>query len=191
MEATGRVKGALLLARMSYVRGMGAGTAGRILGRIPARDRELLEGLLVYPSFWYPSDVLRRLDDAVAAEVARGDRASILVDIGHYSADQNFGPKGALRPWVRDSDPHALLREIPKIHASLFGSGERIYERLGDKSAAVRELEGDGHEGDDCLTTVGWLRRAIELCGGWDVQVTETACLARGGRFCEFRCEWR
>lgn len=191
MDATSRVKGALLLARMSYVRGMGPTTAKRILERIPPRDRELLDGLLLYPAFWYPSDVLRRLDDAVAAEVAHGDRASVLVDIGHYSADHNFGPTGALRPWVRDSDPHALLREIPRIHASLFGEGDRTYDRTGERSAAVRTLVGDGHEGDDCLTTLGWLRRAIELCGGRDVEVTETACLGRGGRCCEFRCDWR
>jgi hypothetical protein len=190
MEATGRVKGALLLARMSYVRGMGPMTANRILERIPQLDRELLEGLLVYPAFWYPTEVLRRLDDAVAETLANGDRASILVDVGHFSADQNFGPTGALHTWVREDDPHALLREIPRIQASLFGSGEHSYERLGDGSAIVRALEGDGHEGDACLTTVGWLRRAIELCGGRDVQVSETRCLAHGEACCEFRCEW-
>lgn len=191
MEPTGRVKGAVLLARMGYVRGMGQSTASRILERIPPRDRELLEGLLVYPAFWYPTDVLRRLDDAVAEEVAHGDRAAVLADMGHYSADHNFGPDGALRPWVRESDPHALLREIPKIQASLFGSGEHTYERTGDRAAIVRTLEGDGHEGEDCLTTVGWLRRAIELCGGREVEVAETACLGRGGGCCEFRCDWR
>jgi hypothetical protein len=191
MDATGRVKGAILLARMSYVRGMGKSTAARVLDRVPARDRELLDGLLLHPSFWYPSDVLYRLDDAVATEVAHGDRASVLVDMGQFSADHNFGPSGTLHRWLRESDPHALLREIPRIHASLFGSGERSYDRLGERSAAIRAYEGDGHEGDDCLTTVGWLRRAIELCCGRDVEVTETACLARGGRCCEFRCDWR
>jgi hypothetical protein len=191
MNATGKVKGTLLLARMGYVRGMGSSTASRILERVPPRDRELLEGLLVYPSFWYPAEVLRHLDDAVAEEVAHGDRAAVLVDIGHFSADHNFGPAGALRPWIRESDPHGLLRETPKIQASLFGSGEHTYEKVGDRSAVVRTLEGDGHEGEDCLTTVGWLRRAIELCGGRDVEVTETACLGRGGRCCEFRCDWR
>jgi len=191
MEATGRVKGALLLARMSYVRAMGPTTAKRILERVPPLDRELLEGLLVYPAFWYPTEVLRRLDEAIAGELSNGDRATILADIGQYSADQNFGPIGALHTWVREDDPHALLREIPRIQASLFGSGEHTYERLGDGAAIVRSLEGDGHEGEACITTVGWLVRAIELCGGRDVEVKETACLAHGGRCCEFRCEWR
>ncbi len=191
MESTGRVKGALLLARMNYVRGMGPTTVSRILGRVPPLDRELLDGLLLYPAFWYPSEILRRLDDAVAGELANGNRASILVDIGHYSADQNFGPTGALRSWIREGDPQALLREIPRIHASLFGSGDRTYERLGERSAVVRTLEGDGHEGDGCLTTIGWLRRAIELCGGRDVQVAEVSCLGRSGGCCEFLCEWR
>lgn len=191
MESTGRVKGALLLARMSYVRGMGPTTARRILERLPPLDHELLEGLLVYPAFWYPTEVLHRLDEAIAGELANGDRAGILLDIGQFSADQNFGPAGALRSWVREDDPHALLREIPRIQASLFGTGEHSYERLGDGTAVVRALERDGHEGEACVTTAGWLRRAIELCGGRDVEVNETACLADGGRCCEFRCDWR
>lgn len=191
MESTGRVKGALLLARMAYLRGMGALTANRVLVRVPPLDRELLEGLLVQPTFSYPAEILAHLDEAIAGELALGDRASLLVDIGQYSADQTFGRTGALRDWVREGDPHSLLRELPRIQASLLGSGEHTYDRLGDKSAAVRSLQRDGHEGDACLTTVGWLRRAIELCGGRDVEVEELACLGRGGRCCDFSCEWR
>jgi hypothetical protein len=191
METTARVKGALLLARMKYVRGMGPTTARKILDRLPAADRELLDGMLLLPAIWYPADVLHRLDGTIAEVLANGDRAAVLLDLGHFSADLNLGPTGFLRPYLREDDPHGLLREVPRIHASLHGAGRRTYVWAGDRAAVLRSLGGSGNEGDDCLTTVGWLKRAIELCGGRDVQVVETACLARGGKCCEYRCEWR
>jgi hypothetical protein len=191
MASQGKVKGTLLLSRMKYLRANGAGAVRAALERLPPADRELLDGMLLLPSCWYPGDLLKRLDDAIANSLARGERAAILIDIGHFSADLNLGPTGVLRPYLRENDPHALLREVPRIHASLHGGTERRYERLGDRAAVVRSARVDGREGDDCLTTVGWLRRAIELCGGRNVQVVEAACLARGGSCCEYRCEWQ
>jgi hypothetical protein len=191
MEGSRRVKGALLLARMKYVRSLGPTTARKVLDRLPAENRELLDGMHLLPAVWYPAEVLARLDAAIGAEVSPGDPAALRVDIGLFSAELNLGPGGVLRPYVREDDPHALLREVPRIHASIHGDVQRTYERVHDRLALVRTIEASGHEGDDCQTTVGWLRRAIELCGGRDVQVVETCCLGRGGECCEYRCEWR
>lgn len=191
MDITGKVKGTLLLTRVRYLRGMGATMASRVLARLTREDRELLDGTLLLPALWYPADVLWRLEQAIAAEAANGDRASVLVDVGQFAADKSFGANGVLRAYVREDDPHALLREVQNIHLMLRGYGKREYERVDERAAVVRAGLERGRDGDDCLTTVGWLRRAIELCGGRDVQVTETACLARGGGCCEYRCEWR
>jgi hypothetical protein len=191
MAKEGRVKGMLLVSRMKYLRAHGAGAMRAALAMLPPSDRELLDGTMLLPSLWYPAGILDRLDEAIATSLADGERAAVLLDVGHFSADLNLGPSGVLRPWVRENDPHALLREVPRIHASLHGGAERAYERTGERSAIVRAARVDGREGNDCLTTVGWLRRAIELCGGRDVQVLEAGCLSKGGECCEYRCEWR
>jgi len=190
MEIDGKVKGTLLLTRVKYLRGMGPTMAQQVLDHLPPDDRELLTGNLLLPTLWYPAAMLWRLEQAIAAEAAEGDRARVLLDLGHYAADRSFGAKGALQAFVREDDPHALLREVQNIHLMLRGYGKREYERVDDHAALVRAAQ-ERRDRDDCLTTVGWLQRAIELCGGREVRVTETACIARGDGACEYRCEWR
>ncbi|MGB8929936.1 MAG: TIGR02265 family protein [Anaeromyxobacteraceae bacterium] len=190
MHDSGRVKGTILVSRMKYLRVQGAAVVAAVMDRLAAEDRAVLDGLLLLPSAWYPAVLLKRLDAAITTALAKGQRSAMLLDLGHFNADVTLGPKGVLRPWLREGDPHGLLREVPRIHASQHGAGRRTYERIGDRAAVVRTLASDGFEGDDCLTTVGWLRRAIELSGGRDVKVAELTCLARGAACCEYLCEY-
>jgi hypothetical protein len=191
MAISDRVKGTILVARMKYLTAQGKTATEAVLQRLPGDDRDLLTSILLLPSSWYPAELLLRLDGAIAASLAQGDRAAVFLDIGQFSADNALGPKGVLRAYLRENDPHALLREVPRIHASQHGIGKRRYEKLGENTAVLRTIEGDGLEGDDCLTTVGWLRRAIELSGGRDVKVMKLSCLGKGAPCCTYQCDWR
>jgi predicted hydrocarbon binding protein len=42
----------------------------------------------------------------------------------------------------------------------------------------------------DCLTVVGWHRRALEMCGAKQVRIVEEECRARGGTACRYRISW-
>jgi hypothetical protein len=190
MDETRRVKGTLVLSRIKYLGVQGQGAVSAVRARLSEDDRVLLDGTMILPACWYPAGLLKRLDAAIADALASGRREAMLLDLGHFSADLNLGPTGVLRPYVREDDPQALLREVPNIHASQHGAGHRSYERLGEHAAVIRTVSASGFEGDDCLTTVGWLKRAIELCGGRDVEVSELRCLARGAPCCEYLCEW-
>lgn len=191
MHINEKVRGALLLGRLRYVRGLGVPVARRILDSLEGEDRRLLEEGGVQPAEWYSARLLDRLDGAIAATAANGDREAALVAIGHSTADASFGLTGPLRHHLGKHDPHALLSEVSRVHAGFHGAGERGYVRMGARAAILRAVRGHRNGGGDCLTNVGWLRRAIELCGGRDVQVSETACIGRGGSACEYRCEWR
>jgi hypothetical protein len=191
MHINEKVRGALLLGRLRYVRGLGALTARRILDSLEGEDRKLLEEGGVRPAEWYSARLLDRLDGAIAATSANGNREAVLVAIGQSSAEVSFGQTGALHHHAGKNDPHALLKEVSRVHAGFQGAGERGYARVGARSALLRSVRGHRNGGGDCLTNVGWLRRAIELCGGRDAQVFETACIGRGGSCCEYRCEWR
>ena len=113
MNDTGRIKGTLLVSRMKYLRVQGQRVVRSVLDRLPAEDREVLDGLLLLPSGWYPVELLRRLDAAITASLADGTRSAMLLDLGQFSADLNLGPGGVLRPYLREDEPHGLLREIP------------------------------------------------------------------------------
>ena len=183
-----RIKGGVIKARLEFVRAR-AGEAGldEVLARLPREDQEILRGWIL-PITWFPLDLNLRLDDAIAAVMSPGDREQIFVQMGRASADSNLG--GPQRPYVREGDPHFLLRATPQIYAAYYKVGRRTYERTGETSAVLRTYDAENVNPTDCLTVVGWHERAIELCGGKAVKVTETLCRTRGDPHCEYHCEW-
>lgn len=186
---SGTVKGTLVIARMKYLRAQGAEGTERVLKRLVQADQAVLRDPLL-PSGWYPVELLMRLELTIAAVLAKGDRRALFLDMGHFSADTNLGPGGVQRPFVREGDPHFLLHNVPRMYATQHSSGTRTYEKTGARAAVVRTVSGDAPDAEDCLTAVGWLRRAIELSGGRTVTVSETRCRARGDASCEYACSW-
>lgn len=185
---SGTVKGTLVIARMKYLRAQGDEAAERVLRRLTQADQAVLRGMLL-PSSWYPADLLLRLEMTTAALLSHGDRRSLFLAMGHFSADTNLGPTGVQRPYLREDDPHFLLRNVPRMYASQHSAGTRTYEQIGPRCGIVRSI-GEEPNAEDCLTTLGWLKRAVEMSGGRAVAVEETKCCARGADCCEFVCTW-
>ncbi|HET9553387.1 MAG TPA: TIGR02265 family protein [Anaeromyxobacteraceae bacterium] len=189
VRAAGRVKGTLLIARLRYLATRGPESRERVLRHLTAADQVVVRGV-VLPSSWYPADLLLRLEMTIAAVLARGDRTRVFVDMGRCSADTNLSPGGVQRPYLREGDPHFLLRNVPRMYSSQHSSGHRTCDVTGPRSAVIRSHECADTTTDDCLTTVGWLEQAIVLSGGKGVRVVETQCMARGAACCEYRCDW-
>jgi uncharacterized protein (TIGR02265 family) len=185
----GTVKGTLVIARMKYLRAQGLDSSERVMRRLSQADQAVLRGMLL-PSTWYPADLLMRFEMTIAAVLANGDRRALFMDMGHFSAETNLGPSGVQRPFLKQGDPHFLLRNVPRMYASQHSQGMRVYEQAGPRGAIVRTLDGEEPDAEDCLTTVGWLERAVELSGGRAVTVDEPQCRARGGSCCEFVVRW-
>jgi uncharacterized protein (TIGR02265 family) len=182
------IKGNVLLARIKYVRDVGGEPALQaILARLPAADAKVLQGW-VLPISWYPLDLYLRLDDAIASVMSPHDRKNVFLSMGRASADANLS--GPQRPFVREGDPHFLLKTAPQIYAAYYAVGRRTYERTGPTSGVLTTHDAEHVTETDCLTVVGWHVRAIELCGGKHVEVVETRCRARGDPVCEYRCAW-
>ena len=184
------MKGSLLIARMKYLRARGADDAERVLrALVDQADQQVLRGMLL-PSSWYAADLVLRLEMTIVALLAHGDRGELFLDMGRFTADTNLGPNGVQRPYLKQDDPHYLLRNVPRMYAAQHSAGRRTYEELGPKAAIIRTLDGEQTNAEDCLTAVGWLKRAIELSGGRIVTVEETRCRSRGADCCEYVCRW-
>jgi uncharacterized protein (TIGR02265 family) len=189
-RATGKVKGTLLLARLKYLEAQGPERAGRVVRHLSKADQEALRGI-VLQSGWYPADLLLRLEMTAAAILSNGDRIRLFLDMGRFSAATNLGPTGVQRAFVRDGDPQRFLADVPRMYSAQHSSGRRVHEATGERAALVRTFGDEEMVAEDCLTTVGWLQHAIELCGGRGVSVVETRCRSRKAECCEFRCEWQ
>ncbi len=187
---TGKVKGTLLVARMKFIRSRGEVDAERVLKRLSSEDQAIFRGMLL-PSSWYPAGALLRLELTAAAILSKGDHRTLFRDMGRYTASTNLAPDGAQRPFLREGDPHALLDSVPRVYASQHSSGHRTCERTGLTSAVIRHFDDEQADADECLTTLGWLERAVEIAGGRAVAVEESQCRRHGAAHCEFRVAWR
>ncbi|HSM91243.1 MAG TPA: TIGR02265 family protein [Anaeromyxobacteraceae bacterium] len=184
------VKGTLLIARLKFVLAQGDADARRVLERLSPEDQATLHAVLL-PIGWYPADLLLRLGHAAARALSLGNTRALLIEMGRFTASLNLGPRGPHRPFVREGDPHFLLANTPRLYGAQHGSGHRIYERRGPSTAVLRHFDTGEADPDDCLTTVGWLERAVATCGGREVIVVERQCRGLGAPCCEFLVEWK
>ncbi len=177
----------MLESRIEFVhRQLGEQGAARVLARLPDADRSLLAHA-VMPFAWYPFELHERLDQAIADEMGRGD--AVFLELGAASADDNLRTASQLQ-YIRDHNPQAMLKQASVIYRVYYDTGRREYERLADTRAVLRTFDSESYSVADCATVVGWHVRAIEMCGGRNVRVTETICRALGGDHCEYLCEW-
>jgi uncharacterized protein (TIGR02265 family) len=180
------IKGSVLRARLAFVEEQ-AGRNGLdgVLGRLPAEDQARLQGLLA--SKWYPFELGTRLDAAIVA-VLGGGKADFFLRLGEASAEKNL--TGVHKDFLVPGDPHAFLARAPMIYAFYYDRGRRAYQKLGPREALLTTHDAETFSAADCLTVVGWHRKALEMCGAAGVRVSELECRASGGAVCRYRISW-
>ncbi|HXY29388.1 MAG TPA: TIGR02265 family protein [Gemmatimonadaceae bacterium] len=182
-----QIKGAALRARLTFVeQHFGKDGVERVLDTLSEADRRTLK--LVLPALWFPFDLGRRVDDAIVRVLGAG-RPDFFERIGEASAEQNLSTVHA--SFLSSGDPHAFLRKAPVIYRTYYESGRREYEQTGPTSGVLTTHDAPTPSAPDCLTVVGWHRRALQMCGARDVHVIEEECRASGGRVCRYRLSWR
>ena len=181
-----QIKGSVLKTRMALAEEIGGkdGVA-RVLATLPEEDRRALAMVLTVQ--WYPFELGRRLDDAVV-RVLGGGRPEFFLKLGESSAEKNLASihRGFLAP----GDAHAFLAKAPMIYRLYYETGKREYERVGDREGVLITRDAETFSAPDCLTIVGWHRRALELNGVRNPKVVEEECRASGGAVCRYRITW-
>jgi uncharacterized protein (TIGR02265 family) len=181
-----QVKGSVLKARLVFAEEHGGpqGVA-RVLAALPADAREALRTVLTMK--WYPFDLGRQLDDAIVRELG-GGRREFFEKLGEASAEKNLTTLH--RAFLVEGDPHAFLAKASQIYALYYETGRRDYSRTGEREGVLTTSGAETFSAPDCLTVVGWYRRALELCGATGVRVVEEECRAQGGAVCRYRVSW-
>jgi uncharacterized protein (TIGR02265 family) len=182
------VKGSVLRTRLALVEELAPGDGlKRVLARLTGPERDTLGSLLA--SAWYPFELGRRLDEAIVEELG-GGKADFFEKLGEASAEKNLGAGGVHRAFLVPGDPHAFLAKTPLIYSYYYDQGRRDYEKTGEKEAVLTTREVETFSAPDCLTVVGWYRRALEMCGAESPRVVEEECRAKGGAACRYRLSW-
>lgn len=181
-----QVKGTVLKARLAFIdQHSGAEGRERVLASLPEEDRHELSRLL--PVKWYPFELGKRLDDAIVS-VLGGGQSHFFLRLGEASAEQNLAKLH--QAFLTRGDPHGFLAKAPQIYRLYYETGRREYQKTGEKEAVLTTYDAETFSAPDCLTVVGWHRRALEMCGATGVRIVEEECRANGGEVCRYRVQW-
>jgi uncharacterized protein (TIGR02265 family) len=182
-----QIMGAVLKSRLGFVEEhFGSDGRSRVLASLSPEDQRALK--LVFTSNWYPFEIGKRLDEAIVRVLGQG-RTEVFEKLGEASALKNLGSLHSV--YLTKGNPHAFLAKAPGIYAAYYQAGRREYQRTGDTSATLTTYDAETFSTPDCLTVVGWHRKALEMCGTPGAQVTEVECRARGGKVCRYDISWR
>ena len=182
-----QIKGAVLKSRLGFVEEhFGKDGLARVLSGLTPDDQRALK--LVFTSNWYPFEIGKRLDDAIV-RVLGGGRTDFFERLGEASAAKNLGSLHS--GYITPGDPHAFLAKAPAIYSLYYESGRREYRKTGPTSAMLTTYDAETYSAPDCLTVIGWYRKALEMCGAQGVQVVEEECRAKGGDVCRYAISWR
>lgn len=180
------IKGTVIKARLAFVEEQ-AGAQGleQVLGSLEPQERATLSGVLA--TKWYPFELGRRLDAAIVQVLGRG-RPAYFERLGEASAIKNLGT--VHKEFLVPGDPQAFLAKASLIYSFYYDRGRRVHQAIGPREAVLTTYDAETFSEADCLTVVGWHRRALEMCGAQDVRIVEEECRARGGEVCRYRISW-
>jgi uncharacterized protein (TIGR02265 family) len=181
-----QVKGSVLKSRLAFVE-QHAGKDGveRVLASLSSEDRAALRNLVAIQ--WCPFELGKRLDDAIVQVVGQG-KTTFFERLGAASAETNLTT--VHKAFLTPGDPQAFLAKAPQIYKLYYDTGRREYAKAGPREAVLTTSEAETYSAPDCLTVIGWYRKALEMCGASEVRIVEEECRARGGKTCRYRISW-
>ena len=181
------IKGLVLQARKEFVdENFGAGAWEQVLEALSQEDRGSI-GDLILAAKWYPFELGDRLDKAIVRVLGEG-KEKIFEEIGAKSALRSL--TRVHKSFLAPGDPLAFLKKADVIYKFYYDTGRREYTETGPTTGILTTYDAETYSVPDCLTVVGWYRKALQMCGAHSVRVVEEECRAKGGRVCRYRVAW-
>jgi len=185
--AVQKIKGSILKSRLEFVQQeIGDQGLADLLAGLPEEDQKILGRLVAVA--WVDFEVGKRLDDAIV-KVLGGGSSRFFERLGEASAEVNL--KTLHNAFLAPGDPQAFLAKAPQIYRLYYDVGWREYEQTGEREGVLTTHEAETFSSTDCLTVIGWYRKALEFCGAKNVRIVEESCRASGADVCRYRVSWQ
>jgi hypothetical protein len=181
-----QIKGAVLKSRLAFVQeNFGKEGLERVVAAMPEGDQRTLK--MLFTSNWYPFAMGKALDDTIV-RVLGGGKPEFFERLGAASAEKNLSSVHS--GFLTKGDAHGFLAKSPSFYSLYYETGRREYTQVGPREGVFTTYDAETFSAPDCLTVVGWYRKALELCGVKGVKIVEEECRAKGGAVCRYRVTW-
>jgi hypothetical protein len=135
---------------------------------------------------WYPFRALVEIDRAIAALSLAREPASVIRDLGRYSARQHVPSAGA----EPAGGPHEFFSSSARVHSHFIDFGRAEYAATGARSGRLTLLDYRCYSPVLCWSGQGYYEQAAALRGGRSPQVRESSCVCEGAASCCFEITW-
>jgi len=181
-----QIKGVILKSRLAFVEQFfGKEGVQRVLAAMPQNDQRTLR--MLFTSNWYPFELGKALDDTIV-RVLGGGKVEFFERLGAASAEKNLATVHS--GFLTKGDAQGFLAKTPSIYSLYYESGRREYEQVGPKEGVLTTYDAQTFSAPDCLTVIGWYKKALEMCGVRGIEIVEQECRAKGGKVCRYRVRW-
>ncbi len=181
------VKGNLLAARSRYVRDeWGQGALEDVARRLSPEHRAIFESP-VLPFVWQPFPVMAAIDHAIVAGPMHGD-VTLMKRFGATIA--RYDLPTLYKVLFKIGTPAFLLKRVGVVYQTYIRGGTVASSDVTSTSATVTLTEGTLPFYFCDQGIPGWFTAAVELSGGTNVQVHQSACVHRGAPRCVWKATW-
>jgi hypothetical protein len=187
-EGQPHVKGSAIASRALWV-SLHHGDEGlkRLIAEVKPATREALERP-IDKARWYGFDVFVDLNESIDRVFGSGDLA-LVKTLGRFGAEANL--KTIYRLFYMVGTVKWVLDRAARLWDLHYDSGRFLIIRRPGNELEARIVRFATPHRTHCLSVAGWAERSVELSGGKDVKMIETACRARGDDDCSFEVTWR
>ncbi|HMJ10982.1 MAG TPA: hypothetical protein VK524_06220 [Polyangiaceae bacterium] len=180
-----RVKGTVIIARLDFARSKGPEVLERFYAALDPGTREMLQGVL--PNQWFPYELNCEITRVIDRVAGSGD-LSLCEEMGRFACDANV-PR-FLRAFLRLGSIEFFLNRAAAAWRAHYDTGSMEVIKLGPKKVRLRLVGIPNECHAQCLSVVGFVKRAGELTGTTIASGSVTACRERGAQECELTGSW-
>jgi hypothetical protein len=182
-----QVKGNLLAARPRYVRDQWGDAGMRdVAARLSPEHRAIFESVIL-PFSWQPFPVMAAIDRAIIDGPMGGD-LTLMKRFGATIA--RYDLPTLYKVLFKIGTPAFLVKRVGVVYQTYIRGGSIASDDVTAKSAKVTLTAGNMPFYFCDQGIPGWFTAAIELSGGTNVAVRQTACIHHGAARCVWEATW-
>jgi hypothetical protein len=185
VDGPGRLRGFGVLNSLRFAQSrFGQEALAEVLRHLTPEDQRTVVALR--KTHWYPFALHCRVLRAVDVALGAGDH-ELLYELGRSSAQRDFPT--LFRPLMRLGQPGWIFEYSTKLWRFYHGEGRWEIERT-PRELIARLLDFEEADAAFCVSFVGYVTAALELCGATEVEGSHPACKATGAMTCVYTVRW-
>lgn len=183
-----KVKGVSIISTKEFVIGkFGQEGYTKWLNALPQASAKLMEDTPL-ASVWYPFDIGMLEPTKVLCDVFYEGRFQGAEEIGAYSAEKSL--RGIYKVFVRVASPDTLLKRAAQLFQSYYSPSNIEIENVAKNHYIIRFSEFDPPSPFIEYRVIGWIIKALEICGAKNIRMSVKKHAKVRTEFSELIVKW-